>query len=272
MSLSPTPRWRTTLRGTAALFLLGMVGVFVVAVSTVPTLRAIPALAQLPYPLLVVLAAVNSTILLAVFVTLGALTAPKIGLRSHVFSWATRADPKWETFRGSVPQAVGVGVGLFVVAGLLDVGFSQFVALETATPLSDAASLRALTASVPIRLFYGGITEELLLRWGLMAPIAWGIWRVRSRLTAGSTTPTDSTMWGALVLSSVLFGVGHLPAAAAVSPLTLPAVGRIVSLNTVVGLGFGWLYWRRSLETAMVAHMTFHVTLVAVSATLIVFT
>ncbi|WP_152039461.1 CPBP family intramembrane glutamic endopeptidase [Salinigranum salinum] len=272
MSTSPTANWRTTLRGTVSLFLLGMVGVLVVAVSVVPTVRMVPELARLPYPLLLLLAAVNSTVLLAVFVTLGTLTAPKINLHSHVFSWATRDDFQWETFRTSVPQAVGVGVSLFIVATLLDVVFTQFVAIETATALSDAESLRALAESIPIRLFYGGITEELLIRWGLMAPIAWVIWRVQSRNTTGSNPPTETTMWAALVLSSVLFGVGHLPAAAATSSLTLPYVVRIVSLNAVVGIGFGWLYWHRSLETAMIAHMMFHVTLVAFSATLIVLT
>jgi membrane protease YdiL (CAAX protease family) len=42
-------------------------------------------------------------------------------------------------------------------------------------------------------------------------------------------------------------------------------VARTVLLNAVVGVLFGWLYWRRSLEAAMVAHAAFHLPLVALS-------
>lgn len=47
--------------------------------------------------------------------------------------------------------------------------------------------------------------------------------------------------------------------------LTPALVVRTVLLNTIVGVALGWLFWRRSLETAMVAHAAFHVVLVGVS-------
>lgn len=57
-----------------------------------------------------------------------------------------------------------------------------------------------------------------------MAPVAWGIWRVRTRSAAGRDTPAGTTMWATIVLSAVLFGVGHLPAAAASTSLTIPLI------------------------------------------------
>jgi hypothetical protein len=63
-----------------------MVGVVAPAVDTVPTLRGILELLKLSYPVLVVLAAANSTTLLIVFVVLDAVTAPRIELSSHVFA------------------------------------------------------------------------------------------------------------------------------------------------------------------------------------------
>ena len=63
-----------------------------------------------------------------------------------------------------------------------------------------------------------------------------------TRSTTGSGTPSGTTMWTAIGLSAVLFGVGHLLAAAASTSLTIPIIARIVSLNAVVGLGFGWLF------------------------------
>ena len=66
-------------------------------------------------------------------------------------------------------------------------------------------------------------------------------------------------MWLAILVSAVLFGVGHLPAAAMVGmPLTAPVIARVVTLNAFAGIVFGWLFWRRSLEAAMLAHAVTH--------------
>jgi hypothetical protein len=264
MTETADSRW-PWLRGVVALFVLGMTGVLALAVSSAPTLRTVPGLESLPTPLLVVVAALNSTILLTVFVLLGAATAPRVGLRSHVYRWATRRDPEWGSLRGSVPLAVGGGAALFVLTAVLDIAFAPFVNLDTGT----TASVAALVDSIPIRLLYGGVTEELLLRWGVVAPVAWAVWRVRSRVTDSTPRPTDGTMWAAIAVSALLFGVGHLPALAASVGLTPALVVRTVLLNAVAGVGFGWLFWRRSLESAMVAHASFHVALVAVSAGLL---
>ena len=264
--------WKRSSRGATALFVLGMIGVVAIAAYSVPSLRSTPGLEGLSFPMLLVIAAVNSTILLAVFVLLGAATAPRVGLHSHIYAWATRRDAEWDQLRGSLRIAVGLGAALFVLTAILDVVFAPFVQIETGSPLTNAESLRLLTESIPMRLLYGGITEELLLRWGLMAPVAWVIWRGRARLRSETEVPSGATMGAAIVISAVLFGVGHLPALAATLGLTPALVARTIILNAIAGIGFGWLFWRYSLETAMVAHMAFHVALVAVSTVVILTT
>lgn len=270
MATNPGSGWKASFRGVLTLFGLGMTGVVALAVYSVPTLRSIPELQGLSFPLLLLLAAANSTLLLAVFVVLGAVTAPRIGLRSHVYAWATERTPEWDQFRYSLRIAIGLGAALFAIIAILDALFAQFVQLEIGPVVSDAESLHMLAESIPMRLLYGGITEELLLRWGLLAPVAWLIWRGRVRLGASAETPSARTMWAAIVVSAVLFGIGHLPALATSVGLTPALIVRTVALNTIAGLGLGWLFWRRSLETAMVAHMTFHIALVAVSTLLVV--
>jgi membrane protease YdiL (CAAX protease family) len=76
----------------------------------------------------------------------------------------------------------------------------------------------------------------------------------------------------AIVLSAILFGVGHLPALAATYPLTGPLVLRTVALNALVGIGLGWLFWRHSLETGMMAHASFHVALLVTSTAVVLLT
>jgi len=125
--------------------------------------------------------------------------------------------------------------------------------------------LNDLFVSIPMRLFYGGITEELLLRWGFMAPLAYVLWWARNRIGDTTEAPSETIMWVAIVVSAIMFGIGHLPALAATFELTTPLIIRTVLLNAIVGVVLGWLFWRRSLEIAMIAHAAFHVALVAVS-------
>jgi len=68
--------------------------------------------------------------------------------------------------------------------------------------------------------------------------------------------PTAGGMWLVIIVASVLFGLGHLPATAQLAPLTPLLVTRAIILNGVAGLAFGYLYWKRGLESAMLAHFS----------------
>lgn len=75
----------------------------------------------------------------------------------------------------------------------------------------------------------------------------------------GRGRPHPAIVWGAIVLAAILFGVGHLGVVSAQLPLTPALVVRTVVLNAVAGGVFGWLFWKRSLEAAMIAHASGHV-------------
>jgi membrane protease YdiL (CAAX protease family) len=79
-------------------------------------------------------------------------------------------------------------------------------------------------------VLYGGITEELLMRLFLMALVAWLVgrwWRTPGGL------PASGAFWIAIVLVAVLFGLGHLPATSAITPLTATIVVGALVLNGV---------------------------------------
>jgi len=48
----------------------------------------------------------------------------------------------------------------------------------------------------------------------------------------------------------------HLPKASGLVALTGPLIAYVLLGNGVVGLFFGWLYWRKGLIAAMTAHAT----------------
>jgi membrane protease YdiL (CAAX protease family) len=61
--------------------------------------------------------------------------------------------------------------------------------------------------------------------------------------------------WPANLAAALVFGALHVPALRlSGTPITAGAVTAIIAGNTVPGLTFGWLYRRRGLEAAMLAH------------------
>ena len=71
------------------------------------------------------------------------------------------------------------------------------------------------------------------------------------------------------ILAAVLFGLGHLPATATFLPLTPLVITRAILLNGIGGMIFGWLYWKRGLEAAMVSHFSADIVLHVLFASIV---
>jgi membrane protease YdiL (CAAX protease family) len=96
-----------------------------------------------------------------------------------------------------------------------------------------------------------------------MTAFTWLAWRVLQR-RRGEVKP--GFVWLAIAASALLFGAGHLPAArvllGAIDPDVLVFV---LGVNAAFGVLFGWLYWKRGLEAAMIAHATTHLVSYAIT-------
>lgn len=206
--------------------------------------------------LLAVATGVQSSLILAVAVLVGLYLAPRLGFQSLVLERISKSTRIASSLRSELPPALGGGllVGLVLVAG-------ERVAPELVEEQSEM-TVDLLIQSIPLRLLYGGITEELLLRWGFMMVLAFALWKVVGR---SGDRPSSKIVWVAIVGAAALFGVLHLPAAIPVyGPLTVEVIGFVVGLNTIGGIIFGWLFWRHSLEAAMIAHGFAHVTAISI--------
>jgi membrane protease YdiL (CAAX protease family) len=262
--MSPTANGPSFGKRSGVALLLGVPGIAAlvgyVYLTTPPT--AVPP--GLSLPLLAVASAVTPLLLLVVACLLGAYAAPRVGLRSYVIERSGTGDGVWRHLRGEVRLAVGIGVLGGVLIVVLDAAMMPFVAQDLPQSVIGATrpTVSDVLAYAPVRFLYGGVTEELMLRFGLMSALAFAGWHVTGRRADG---PRPAVVWVAIVVSAVLFGLGHLPALAQSVALTPALVARTVLLNGVAGVLFGWLYWRRSLEAAMVAHASFHVPLVVLS-------
>lgn len=105
-----------------------------------------------------------------------------------------------------------------------------------------------------LAMFYGGITEELMVRLFGMTLIVWLFARITDKET--EEIP-NSIYYIAIFLTAILFGLGHLPATIQVfGGLSGIIVMRALVLNGLLGLWFGYLYWKKGLEYAIIAHMS----------------
>ncbi|MDH4447987.1 MAG: CPBP family intramembrane metalloprotease [Acidovorax sp.] len=241
----PQPgRWRLGV----ALWLLGMPGVVAVVWALLPPLAASQALLPLPLWAVLFLSGLQTAVMLALAVAAGVLLAPRVGLGAPVLAaWLSGVSgTRVHVSRWLVPGAWG---GLAGAAWLF---MLSAIAPESLRPAEAGGDV----VTVLVKLLYGGVTEELLVRWGVMTLVLWGAWRLVQR---GRGTPGRGLVAMAIVASALLFALGHLPAAQAMAgSLTMPVVLFVLVGNTAFGLLAGWLFARRGLEAAITAHVLAH--------------
>jgi membrane protease YdiL (CAAX protease family) len=76
-------------------------------------------------------------------------------------------------------------------------------------------------------------------------------------------------MTGAVLLSALVFGLLHLPAAKLLTPITRVVIVRTLVLNGVVGLVAGWIYIEMGLLAAMATHWAADVVILLIASPLI---
>lgn len=246
------------------LWLAGLSGVLsflLVDLDALIKILPIPAGTEIPTftPALKLLSLIQTSVILAVAVLVGVVLASKVGLSSPVAEAAAGAGDSASAFKPQIiPGIVGGlagGVSLILIATAL----KSFLSPEVLARLGEFGKVLPL----PTRLLYGGVAEELLLRWGLMTLLVWAAWRLFQK---GRGQPKSVFFIGAIVISSLLFAVAHLPIAFMLFPEpTLALTLFVIVGNSAFGLIAGYLYWKKGLESAMIAHAFTHVVLFTAS-------
>lgn len=233
-------------------WLAGLVGVLGLLTQTPPAslTDASPALRDLPEGVLRGLLLLNPAILVTIAAVVGAVFAHRVGLPSALAGAAgARLDAPTAMATGLVLACVLVGADA-LLADRLGPAWAHVLTQARAQPWLPQLTLG---------LLYGGLAEEVLLRWGLMSLLVWAASRLVQRSGHAVDQPPDAAVWFGIGASAAVFAIGHLPALGQNVELTGPIVARTLGLNALAGLAYGWLFWRRSLESAMLAHATTHV-------------
>jgi membrane protease YdiL (CAAX protease family) len=192
-----------------------------------------------------------------IIAAIGLAVAGRIGLGLPFLESWLAGRPDWLRVRKFVLPAILTGV----LVGIVIVGLDAVVFLSRMPELMQSGLGAPPVWAGFLASFYGGITEEILMRLFMLSLFAW-IGRFVNRTPEGC--PGMGALWVANVLAAVLFGLGHLPATAAAGvPIDALVITRALVGNGLVGLVCGWLYWTFGLEAAMVSHFSvdivFHV-------------
>ncbi|MDX2228242.1 MAG: CPBP family intramembrane glutamic endopeptidase [Leptolyngbyaceae cyanobacterium bins.349] len=231
------------------------------AVAVLPYAMALaPTTQPLPLPVLAIAAGVQMGVLLLLLNWLGL----RLGYPLSLDSPLARA---W-VYRQALPPIAPAGLKLALAIGGL--GGLLLVGLDLAFQPWMPSSAMLMTPTIALwkrwlAAFYGGITEELLLRLFGMTGITWLLWKGLQRNQA---QPSPILYWVAIAIAAVLFGLGHLPTAATLWGFTPVVILRTLTLNAVLGIPFGFLYWQWGLEYAMLAHFCADIVLQGLSSVL----
>ena len=200
----------------------------------------------------------------------GLFLACRIGLGLPFIEEGVRKKPVWDRFLRVLVTSILVGV----VASLIILVVNRFVFAPSLLEEIERLDI-TLPGSPPpwqglLASFSAGVTEESMFRLFGVTLLAW----IGGRFSHDSEgRPTAIVLWASIVIVAIGFGVAHLPLTAAIGlPLNALVIARAIVLNGIAGVAFGWLYWRRGLESAMIAHFStdvvLHVILVALAPSL----
>lgn len=193
---------------------------------------------------------VQNAIIFAIPIFIGLILAKKVGLGLPILEgWLEGREVK-----SYLKSILGISIGLGILAGLLITGLDYlFLLAGITTNIAVAGQIYPPAWQGFLASFYGGINEEILLRLFLMTLIVWIIVKIKKTQEG---KPTKIGMWSAIFLAAIIFGIGHLPTVLAITAPTPLLITRVIVLNATGGIIFGWLYWKKGLESAMISHFS----------------
>jgi membrane protease YdiL (CAAX protease family) len=235
------------------LFILGLSGVLTMLTVTIP-LESLPkeVFEKISPETLKYLVLINPTILLLLSVLIGTLLYDKVGFSVPTISSILKIEEPKIKFLEQIK--FGVLLGLFTGVLLIIIG----LIFKTSIPQEFMNLENKIKMTTIAKIGYGGITEELLMRFGFMTLVVWIIFKLTKKLD-------NTTYWIGIILASILFAVGHFPVVFnAVPNPSISLLTYVIIGNSIGGLIFGWLYWKKGLEAAFLGHVFAHVAIIII--------
>jgi hypothetical protein len=207
---------------------------------------------EIPMPLwaLQLISGIQTSVLFLIFIFIGSFCARKVWLSAPLIETVLKKG-HWQPVLGRQLKPALIGG---VIGGIFILVFASFM-----TPFLPEGFVEAGEKFQPTwyaRIFYGGICEEVLVRWGLLSLL---VLTGHKLFSSGNSAPSIHIYLAAIFLSAIIFAMSHLPMVHALTPVVdTPLLIYILVGNSVAGLIAGYLFCRYGLESAIFSHMTFH--------------
>ena len=233
------------------LFTLGFIGVLSILTMNIPLPEEASKilLEQFTPKQIKLLTLINPTIILIVAILLGVFMHDKVSLDVPIIKGIIKNDKNYQ-ISSILKYGIIGGVISGIILTLVGVLFYPILPLEF-IELGDT-----LKPTLIARFLYGGLTEEILMRFGLMSFVIWLLSKIFK-------TINSKIYWIGILIAAVIFALGHFPIAfQAVSNPSVLLLSYILIGNSIGGVIFGWLYWKKGLETAFIAHICTHIIMI----------
>ncbi len=207
-------------------------------------LEAVP----MTLPLVILIIVVQSALFFAILTFIGLKLSNKLGLRMPIIEKLVAKEKINFNVKSIIKTSILLGLLAGITILLLDFIFFQF-GLESLFKEISVPIWQGFLAS-----FYGGISEEIIMRLFFMTFIIWLIGKITK--PRGKIIENNLIVWTSIFITALLFGIGHLPITSELMTLTPLVIFRAILLNGIGGVIFGWLYWKKGLESAIIAHFS----------------
>jgi membrane protease YdiL (CAAX protease family) len=202
----------------------------------------------IPFPIAILVLIIQSALFFSIAIFVGLFLGKKVGLGAPLIEDWLKAESLENRLRPilkiSIVLGILVGISLFILDRFI---FAFFVEPVTAAQ-ADAPLWQRFLVS-----FYGGIGEEVFMRLFLMTLV---VWIIHKLMRKKDIIPSEKGFWLSIIIVSVTFSLGHLPMTATFMEITPVVVIRAIILNGIAGIVFGWLYWKKGLEAAIISHFS----------------
>ncbi|HEV2600819.1 MAG TPA: CPBP family glutamic-type intramembrane protease [Candidatus Babeliales bacterium] len=235
------------------LMLISIPGIISLLPKLTQAYEGIIALAEyqnLSYEKFIIAALVQTALLVLGSVFLGSWATQKIGWYDPILDGIENNN--MQQIKQGIVTSVIPSLQYIIPAALLFIVMIHLFLF----PWLDANVLAQINDfSLPIlmtRIFYGGIVEEIMLRWAILSLFV----AIGFKIFASDR---QAAWWAAIIIAAFVFGGGHLPNyLATTNDPTVSQMLLIIKANMIPGIFFGWIFKRFGLIAAMVAHTMFH--------------
>ena len=245
------------------LWLIVAVG-FVGVLGSLPFLMSLVEIAMpesseplpLPMPVILLLGLIQQFFLLVILTGCGLWAAKKVGLTAPLFE-------KWlsgESIKSQLGAILKISVVTGAITGIV-VSLIQLFVFKPFLPELPIVAAARLPIWIRLGASFGGIVEEIVMRLFLMSLLVW----LLAKIGRSKQASDDKIIWSAIVIAAIAFGLLHLPSASVFLPITPLVVIAALVLNGIAGIVFGFLYWKRGIESAMLAHFVCNIFLWVIS-------